>query len=444
MDKQLVSLLGLIALLLLAFPSGTTLAAAQADEAFAALQSGRVDEVRSMVEADPTLVNAIDASGYGLLHWACVRGHFQLALFLVEAGAPTDLVGADGGTPLHWACHHDEVTLIEALLDAGAPIEHENRWGRRALHVVARRGARRAAETLVARGAALDARTREGWTPLHVARRSGHRELADWLETQGADPAARDEKGRTPAQDAWQRPASIELNPEQLRGYCGEYGSVERGAFLVWLEDDALRVREFAPDDLVPVAEDTFVCRGEPWTLRFARGPEGAIEALEVEFLRRSVRLPRMHGAPAFVGSRRCASCHSDGPGGAPFVSWMASRHALAYWRLATDWAAFLASRREDYHDVESPIEEERCLACHTSDGHAPGLASEPSYRDEEGVGCEACHGAGSLYMDPEVMADRTRFLARGGRLPGERVCAGCHRKGFHFETHRERLAHPR
>ena len=150
-----------------------------------------------------------------------------------------------------------------------------------------------------------------------------------------------------------------------------------------------------------------------------------------------------MHGERAFVGSRRCASCHSGGPGGAPYVTWMASRHALAYWRLATDWAHFLAARREEYRDIEKPIEDERCLACHTADGHSSSLAKEETYRDDEGVGCEACHGPGSLYLDAEVMADRIRFLARGGRLPDEGVCTTCHRKGFHFETHSERLGHP-
>jgi hypothetical protein len=42
-------------------------------------------------------------------------------------------------------------------------------------------------------------------------------------------------------------------------------------------------------------------------------------------------------------------------------------------------------------------------------------------------------------------MSDRERFVARGGRLPGEKTCLECHQGGgFHFEERVLEIAHPR
>ena len=120
------------------------------------------------------------------------------------------------------------------------------------------------------------------------------------------------------------------------------------------------------------------------------------------------------------------------------------SRHAGAYWRLATDWAALLASFRPEYQDVAEPIAERRCLLCHTTVAQDPDALLARSFRVTEGVGCETCHGAGSLYIDEEVMKDRGRFLAAGGLIPDEKTCRKCHRNAerFDFETWWPKISH--
>lgn len=144
-----------------------------------------------------------------------------------------------------------------------------------------------------------------------------------------------------------------------------------------------------------------------------------------------------------YVGSQRCAACHSGQSRDNPYITWLSSRHALAYWRLATDWARFLASIREEYKDIENPIEEQRCLKCHHAGGQDEEARFAASFDKQEGVGCEACHGAGSDYAVDEIMRDREQFLKHGGVVPDERTCRSCHRDDrFDYATWLAKVAH--
>ena len=127
-------------------------------------------------------------------------------------------------------------------------------------------------------------------------------------------------------------------------------------------------------------------------------------------------------------------SCHSAAEHGNPAVSWMRSRHGHAYWRLGADWALFLAKLRPHYADLERPIGDDRCLLCHVNGRQDDDALFGAGYREEDGVGCEACHGPGSLYVDPEIMTDREAFIANGGRVPDENTCRGCHRNSERFD----------
>ena len=50
------------------------------------------------------------------LHIACMRGHSQMAQFLVESGADPHRVDRDGNTCLHFACGGDSAELLHWLL----------------------------------------------------------------------------------------------------------------------------------------------------------------------------------------------------------------------------------------------------------------------------------------------------------------------------------------
>ena len=103
-----------------------------------------------------------------------------------------------------------------------------------------------------------------------------------------------------------------------------------------------------------------------------------------------------------------------------------------------------LAAAREEYRDISEPITEHRCLRCHATGAGEAGATFADGFDRQEGVGCEACHGPGSGYAELEVMQDRERFLSRGGRIPDELTCRGCHTdEGFDFEERWPKIAHP-
>jgi hypothetical protein len=383
--------------------------------------------------------------GYTALHWAGIRGNWRILAELVAAGAPVDAVGSDGGSPLHWTCHHDRPEAVRLLLDAGADVAAQNQWGRTPLHVAARRGCVGVAELLLDAGADPNATTNEGWTPMHVAAMSGLDSMIDLLETRGADPTRKDSEGHTPCQSWKRRPAAVEIADSQIEEYVGIYDLGRGFSMKVWREGDGLRLREFAPDDLIPIGVDEFICLQEPWKVRFLRGNNGDIRTIEVDFLRRTIRGQKT-GAGRYVGSKVCMDCHSGPERGQQDVLWMRSRHAHAYWRLGSDWSLFLARLRPHYQDLEEPISDDRCLLCHVTGSQDPEALFESSYRSQEGVSCEACHGPGSNYADAEVMVNREAFLANGGRVPDKSTCRSCHRRSenFDFEEMWPKIAHPK
>jgi hypothetical protein len=432
------------ALVLILLGPALTDGGTRADDLSAAAKRGDLFAVEHYLRKFPESIEARDGSGYTALHWAGIRGKWEAFEALLAAGAPVNATGGDGGTPLHWACHHDRPDMVRLLLDRGADLSVQNRWGRTPLHVAARRGCDLVAALLIARGAEPDATTREGWTPLHVAYRAGHPRVVDLLLDSGASPELRDRDGKAPADGAFRRPEPISMESAELDPYVGRYALGPDASVKIWKEKGRLHLMEFAPDEIDPIGPDKFLCRREPWEVRFHRNDTGAVERIEIDFLRRTVsgnRLPDLE----YVGSRRCGECHTGDDLGGQYVSWMRSAHGLAYWQLASDWAAFLASRRQEYSDIQEPEKEWRCLKCHVTGAQDLDSGFAATFRQEEGVGCESCHGPGSAYVDPEVMADRDLFLQNGGRIPGEATCRRCHEGDrFQYDERLPRIAHPR
>jgi hypothetical protein len=399
--------------------------------------------VRKLLEKDHTLAREKDFLGYTPLDWAAVRGHWIIFRHLLDAEAPVNNIAGDGGTPMHRVCHHDQPDMLQLLIASGADIAVSNQWGRVPMHVVARCGGVGSAKVLLAAGADINPTTKEGWTPLHVAYMAGQLEMVELLLAEGADSGKQDSDGKRPEDYAFTRPAAVELAADRLDQYVGHYDLGHGFGFKVWLEDDGLHIREFAPDGLYPIGEDEFYCAREPWRVKFIRDDNGEITSVEVAFLRRTVRGER-RAYPRYVGSHACKECHIGREQNNEYMQWITSRHAGAYWRLATDWAALLASFRPAYQDITEPVTEDRCLLCHTTVAQDPDALLAGSYHMKEGVGCETCHGPGSLYIDPDVMADREKFLAAGGVIPDEKTCRKCHRNAqrFDFETWWPKISH--
>lgn len=133
--------------------------------------------------------------------------------------------------------------------------------------------------------------------------------------------------------------------------------------------------------------------------------------------------IPGVRGQALYVGSERCGSCHA-----AATQVWKRSGHARAF--------ATLVERRADA--------DPKCIAC-----HSVGFGSASGYRRAYGqsrlvdVGCESCHGPGSLHVrrweGEESIGFVYRPLAAGD-------CQKCHygefSRPFDWDTFWPRIAH--
>lgn len=103
-------------------------------------------------------------------------------------------------------------------------------------------------------------------------------------------------------------------------------------------------------------------------------------------------------GTASFVGNQACAGCHAEA-----FAIWKKTKHAHAMETLET------AGKQCDLG----------CIGCHSVGFGKPGGFCKPlevgALRD---VGCESCHGAGSLHAAGKGTIQR---------IPGEATCQGCH-----------------
>ena len=133
-----------------------------------------------------------------------------------------------------------------------------------------------------------------------------------------------------------------------------------------------------------------------------------------------------------YAGSKVCKDCHGEDAIGNQYKIWSGSPHAKAYNILLGEKAAEIAKRLK----INSPEKKYECLKCHTT---GRGRSAETN---TEGVGCEACHGPGSVYntasnhVDYSSRENGYRRAIKNGMYPilgieslktRERLCLSCH-----------------
>jgi hypothetical protein len=148
---------------------------------------------------------------------------------------------------------------------------------------------------------------------------------------------------------------------------------------------------------------------------------------------------------PQYIGAQSCAKvCHKSTKQGKQLGIWREAKHSGAYETLGTDKAKEIAKGK----GIADPQKAEACLKCHTT---APGAADElkgAKFSNTEGVGCERCHGPGSLYKKRKIMKDQKASIAKGLLIPDEKTCKECHNeesptfKPFNFEERLKLIAH--
>jgi len=133
------------------------------------------------------------------------------------------------------------------------------------------------------------------------------------------------------------------------------------------------------------------------------------------------------------IGAKQCKICHStDKKAGTHFKSWMESAHAKAFETLLSDKAKESAKK----HGIEDPSKDEKCLVCHTTKG---------SPTPNEGVSCEACHGAAEAYKGPHEKEGYEASVKLGmadlkNKKPEEiaESCMQCHKADPLNDFHKE------
>ena len=105
-------------------------------EIIKASKSGQVERLNELLATDKSLINARDRDGSTPLHCAVWKGHEQVVVSLIEAGADVNAHNENdhwGTTPLHAAAHANQARIAQLLIEHGADVNARDREGRTAM-----------------------------------------------------------------------------------------------------------------------------------------------------------------------------------------------------------------------------------------------------------------------------------------------------------------------
>jgi ankyrin repeat protein len=195
-------------------------------DVIAAVQSGDVSAVSSLLGHDPGLASARDSNGVSAVMHAFYSGQREIAEMLIAAKPELDIFegtgagaaetvakilkrdrgaakqwSADGFTALHFAAFFNRPAIARELIRQGADIEAiaKNSMKVTPLHSAAAAHAGEIVRLLLEHGANPNAKQQGGWTPLHASAQNGDAEMVADLIVHHSDPKATNDEGKTPA-----------------------------------------------------------------------------------------------------------------------------------------------------------------------------------------------------------------------------------------------------
>jgi len=154
----------------------------------------------------------------------------------------------------------------------------------------------------------------------------------------------------------------------------------------------------------------------------------------------------------SYVGVKNC-NCHNSLSRGKQIDVWKQSKHSNAYKTLMTDSASVFA---KNIGLKSSANNSNECIVCHTT-GSKDYITK--NFPVEEGVICESCHGAASLWRNIHKRWNKKADAIEAGLIlinltdytkpTIEQGCRKCHNensptyKKFDFDEYWAKINHP-
>lgn len=143
---------------------------------FEAAATGKTNNIIRLLARDPELVNAYAEDGFQPLGLACFFGHFDVAAYLVKAGAPINSPSRNElqAAPLQSAAAGGHKKIVTLLIEHNADPNVREAGGYTPLHAAAQNGDEEMIRTLLFGGADMSLTSNDGRTPLDLAMEAGH------------------------------------------------------------------------------------------------------------------------------------------------------------------------------------------------------------------------------------------------------------------------------
>ena len=172
---------GLSPILIAAYHNEPAIASFLADKTvaltiFEAAATGKINHVIRLLARDPDLVNAYAADGFQPLGLACFFGHYDIAEYLIKAGAQLNSPARNElkAMPLHSAAAGRHERIVQLLLSQGAEPNVREQGGFTPLHAAAQNGDAEIIRALLLGGADLMLKSDTGKTAMDLAMEAGH------------------------------------------------------------------------------------------------------------------------------------------------------------------------------------------------------------------------------------------------------------------------------